>query len=73
MFFAPMAAALFTGARMRALQMDPINGAPQGWAQRSFYAVTYAILIQCILAVCIPLSLGGSIDKGDRNESLSST
>merc|ERR550514_1407199 len=31
MFFAPMMAVLFIGARMRAMQMDPINGAPQKW------------------------------------------
>merc|ERR1719379_2534679 len=31
MFFAPMMAVLFIGARMRALQMDPINGSPQRW------------------------------------------
>merc|ERR1719160_2145900 len=68
MFFAPMAAVLFIGARMRALQMDPINGAPQKWAQNCFYAITYAILIQCLLAVCVPLILGGSIKKGDKGE-----
>merc|ERR1719316_5755 len=44
MFFAPMAAVLFIGARMRALQMDPINGAPQKWAQNCFYAVSYAFV-----------------------------
>merc|ERR1719375_745230 len=37
MFFAPMMAVLFIGARMRAMQMDPINGAPQRWAQNCFY------------------------------------
>merc|ERR1719265_1331128 len=68
MFFAPMAAVLFIGARMRALQMDPINGAPQKWAQNCFYAVTYAIMLQCILAICVPLLLGGSIKKGDKGE-----
>merc|ERR1719502_2280732 len=68
MFFAPMAAVLFIGARMRALQMDPINGAPQRWAQNCFYAVTYAIMFQCILAICVPLILGGSIKKGDKGE-----
>merc|ERR1719165_38372 len=57
MFFAPMAAVLFIGARMRALQMDPINGAPQKWAQNCFYAITYAVMIQCILAITIPLVL----------------
>merc|ERR1719213_522406 len=61
-------AVLFIGARMRALQMDPINGAPQRWAQNCFYACTYAVMIQCILAVAVPLILGGSIKKGDKGE-----
>merc|ERR550514_2129647 len=68
MFFAPMMAVLFIGARMRALQMDPINGAPQRWAQNCFYACTYAVMLQCILAVCVPLVLGGSIKKGDKGK-----
>merc|ERR1719253_2044841 len=41
---APMFCVLFLGARMRALQMDPVNGNPQPWAQNCFYACTYAIL-----------------------------
>merc|ERR1719408_1116411 len=68
MFFAPMMAVLFIGARMRALQMDPVNGSPQAWAQNCFYACTYAVMMQCILAVAIPLVLGGSIEKGDKGE-----
>merc|ERR1719262_1586364 len=68
MFFAPMMAVLFIGARMRALQMDPINGAPQRWAQNCFYACTYAVMIQCILAIAVPLVLGGTIKKGDKGE-----
>merc|ERR1719269_360103 len=43
MYWAPMMAVLFIGARMRALQMDPINGAPQRWAQNCFYACTHAV------------------------------
>merc|ERR1711881_17942 len=68
MFFAPMMSVLFIGARMRALQMDPINGAPQKWAQNCFYMCSYAVMIQCILAVTIPLILGGSVKKGDKGE-----
>merc|ERR1719248_424305 len=68
MYFAPMMAVLFIGARMRALQMDPINGSPQKWAQNCFYAITYAIMIQCLLAITVPLILGGSIKKGDKGE-----
>merc|ERR1719169_92562 len=68
MFFAPMMAVLFIGARMRALQMDPINGAPQRWAQNCFYMCTYAVMMQCILAVAIPLIVGGKVKKGDKGE-----
>merc|ERR1719261_1581375 len=68
MFFAPMMAVLFIGARMRALQMDPINGSPQRWAQNCFYACTYAVMLQCILAIAVPLILGGSIKKGDKGQ-----
>merc|ERR1719408_319698 len=63
-----MVSVLFIGARMRALQMDPINGAPQKWAQNCFYMITYAIMMQCILAVAVPLVLGGTIAKGDKGE-----
>ena len=34
---APMLCILFIGARMRALQIDPIAGNPQRWAQMCFY------------------------------------
>merc|ERR1719390_226853 len=44
MNFAPMLAVLFIGARMRALNMDPINGNPQKWAQNCFFMCTYALL-----------------------------
>merc|ERR1719160_1242770 len=63
MFFAPMIAVLCIGARMRALQMDPIHGNPQKWAQNTFYMCTYAVMWQCILAIAIPLVMGGSIKK----------
>merc|ERR1719502_2421843 len=68
MFFAPMMAVLFIGARMRALQMDPINGAPQKWAQNCFYMCSYAVMMQCILAVAVPLVVGGSVKKGAKGE-----
>merc|ERR1719463_880570 len=64
MFFAPMLAILFIGARMRALQMDPVNGAPQKWAQNCFFMCTYALLLQTCLCVAIPVVLGGSAKAG---------
>merc|ERR1719316_450134 len=57
--FAPMLAVLFIGARMRALQMDPVNGSPQSWAQNCFFMCTYALLAQTICSVCVPLVLQG--------------
>merc|ERR1719240_2532824 len=44
MNFAPMLAVLFIGARMRALQMDPVNGTPQKWEQNCLCMCTYALL-----------------------------
>merc|ERR1719324_2225363 len=64
MNFAPMLAVLFIGARMRALNMDPINGNPQKWAQNCFYMCTYALLAQTIFSVAVPLVLQGEVKVG---------
>merc|ERR1719487_2512896 len=64
MNFAPMLAVLFIGARMRALNMDPVNGAPQKWAQNCFFMCTYAVLAQTCLCIFIPVVLGGKAKKG---------
>jgi len=64
MNFAPMLAILFIGARMRALQMDPVNGNPQKWAQNCFFMCTYAVTAQTILAIAIPLVMQGEVKVG---------
>jgi len=64
MNFAPMLAILFIGARMRALQMDPVNGNPQKWAQNCFFMCTYAVAAQTCLAIAIPLVLQGEVKVG---------
>merc|ERR1719463_680529 len=64
MNFGPMLCVLFIGARMRALQMDPLNGAPQKWAQNCFFMCTYAVIAQVLIAIAVPLVLGGSVKKG---------
>jgi len=61
--FAPMLCILFIGARMRALQMDPVNGNPQRWAQNCFYACAYSVLAQLCLVFAIPLVLGGECKR----------
>merc|ERR1719231_1344482 len=65
MNFAPMLAVLFIGVRMRALQMDPVNGAPQKWAQNCFFMCTYALALQTALCIAIPIVLGGTVQKGE--------
>jgi len=52
--FVPMLCILFIGARMRALQMDPLTGSPQWWAQYCFYACTFSVLLQTLFLVLMP-------------------
>jgi hypothetical protein len=65
---APMLSVLFLAARMRALQMDPIGGNPQKWAQNCFFACTYALILQTALAIIVPLFLSGEVKKNDKIE-----
>jgi hypothetical protein len=62
--FAPMLCILFIGARMRALQIDPVNGNPQKWAQMCFYLCSYAVLVQLLILMAIPLVLDGKLKPG---------
>jgi len=55
--FAPQLSILFLAARMRALQHD---GQPQVWAQTCMYSATIALSLSCILAIAVPLIMGGS-------------
>eukprot|EP00929_Paragymnodinium_shiwhaense_P021552 TRINITY_DN14020_c0_g1_i2.p1 TRINITY_DN14020_c0_g1~~TRINITY_DN14020_c0_g1_i2.p1 ORF type:complete len:838 (+),score=190.53 TRINITY_DN14020_c0_g1_i2:100-2613(+) len=57
--FAPMLSILFLAARMRALQHD---GQPQAWAQHCMYACSGALALTTILAVAVPLALGGGAE-----------
>jgi hypothetical protein len=61
---APMLCAIFLAARMRALQMDPISGNPQPWAQNCFFACTYGVITMTVLAVLVPLLLNGKVKPG---------
>merc|ERR1719321_2510510 len=61
---APMLCVLFLAARMRALQMDPLGGNPQKWAQNCFYVASYSLIAQTIMACVVPLVLNGKAKKG---------
>merc|ERR1719316_397328 len=62
--FAPMLSILFIGARMRALQIDPKNGAPQKWAQNCFYLCTYSVLVQTLLVIILPFATKCTVEQG---------
>merc|ERR1719217_968005 len=53
--FCPILAILFVGTRMRALQLTNQKGAPQGWCQDGMYMATWAILLQFMMVLLIPL------------------
>merc|ERR1719460_1937140 len=63
--FAPMLCILFIGARMRALQLDPVNGNPQKWAQNCFYLCAYSVLVQVLIIILIPFALNGTANEGE--------
>jgi len=56
--FAPMLAILFLSARMRALQHD---GQPQAWAQKCMYAATFAMCATTLMAIVVPVAMGGTM------------
>merc|ERR1719321_1009131 len=58
---APMLCILFLSARMRALQMDPVHGTPQEWAQSCFYMCSYALFFQTVLTIAVPIVLKGHV------------
>merc|ERR1719191_1407085 len=61
--FAPMLAILFLAARMRALQHD---GQPQKWAQDCMFGATYAMCLTTLLAIAVPLLMGGKSVKNEK-------
>jgi hypothetical protein len=48
-----------TGCRMRALQIDPLNGEPEPYAQNCFYLCAYSIMVQALLVVFLPFLVPG--------------
>merc|ERR1719310_2437044 len=60
--FAPMLSILFLACRMRALQHD---GQPQKWAQQCMFASTGALGVTVILAILVPMALGGEMETDE--------
>ncbi len=62
----PMLCILFLGARLRTLQMHPINGAPQRWAQNCIYMCAFALLENALLVILVPLVVNGEASFDDK-------
>merc|ERR1719353_2519156 len=56
--FAPMLSVLFVMTRMRALQITQNKGAPQGWVQDGMYLASWAVLIQFLMCLFMPIFTG---------------
>jgi len=61
--FAPMLSILFLSARMRALQH---GGQPQEWAQNCMFMATGSMCITTLLAILVPLVMGGHVEISPR-------
>lgn len=70
--FAPMLAILFIGARMRALQLarakdgtiSPQAG-PQAWVQDGMFLATWAVFVQLLMAIVVPILSGADKPEVD--------
>jgi len=62
---APMLAVLFIGARMRALQIDPMWGNPPIWAQGAFFLCTFSVVFQAFFATFGPLICKAEVVRGE--------
>jgi hypothetical protein len=73
--FAPMLAILFIGARMRALQLTkakdgtiPPNAGPQKWVQDAMFLATWAIFVQLVMAMLVPILTGAAKPEPELDE-----
>jgi len=59
--FVPMLCVLFVAVRMRALQLDPADGAPQSWVQEAMVMTTWAMLVQTLVSLAMPFFTEGEL------------
>merc|ERR1719408_531321 len=56
--FAPILSVLFVATRMRALQITDNKGAPQGYVQNGMYLASWAVLVQFLMCLLMPVFTG---------------
>merc|ERR1719420_1426246 len=72
--YAPMLSVLFLGTRMRAIQLSQGQTEkyklPQPWVQQAMFIATWAVLVQVILVLVIPVFTGEWNVKCDEDGNL---
>merc|ERR1719271_939237 len=61
--YAKMLTVLFVGVRIRALQITEGKGDPQDWAQSAMLMCSYAVVVQTVLVLGIPVFSGGEAQE----------
>lgn len=56
----PLVSILFVACRLRALQLTQQQGAPQMWAQQAMFLATFAMMVQMLSCIALPLAMGRS-------------
>jgi len=64
--FCPMASMLFIAARLRAVQITDHQGNPQVWAQDTMYICVFAIIIQALCCLLLPVFTGMSASTDEQ-------
>jgi len=62
---APMLSILFVATRMRALQITQQMGAPPGWAQDCMLIAVFAICVQAVCCLLMPIFIGSACKVDD--------
>jgi hypothetical protein len=70
LYFAPMLGITFVACRVRALQIDPVNGNPLAYMQYAFYSATGALVLSTAIVLAVPLLSSTSAVKGDKPSTL---
>jgi len=62
---APIICILFVATRMRALQITQAHGDPPGWAQDSMLMCTFAVYLQSVCCLLMPIFIGSATKIDD--------
>jgi len=67
---APLLSVLFIGTRMRALQITQQEGNPQGWAQDAMISAVFAVCVQSLCCLVLPIFLAKAAERGQKQQTI---